>query len=118
MNTQNPHSRRRTGLIWPVFIVVSFIWAVSLGAVFVERWSEDLPPVDRVYRLQEQTCKARYRDAAALDRCLRIMELERFQARSIMIANRVLASLAPPLIGFGVLVYLRRRRTAERKPGT
>ncbi|UUX49731.1 hypothetical protein NUH88_20325 [Nisaea acidiphila] len=73
--------------------------------------------MERTFSLREQTCIARYRDAEARDRCLSIMLLERFQTRSIMIANRTLACLALPLIGFGLLVYLRRRRTAERKTG-
>lgn len=104
-------------MFWPVFLVVSFVWAAALGALFVSRWSGDIAPVEQTYTLREQTCKARYREAEARDRCLLIMDLERFQARSIMVANRALACLAPPLIGFGVLVYLRRRRTAGKDRG-
>ncbi|WP_420405362.1 hypothetical protein [Nisaea sp.] len=101
-------------MIWPVFATVSLLWIGAFAWLFLVRWSEDIAPVDRTYLLREQACIASYRDPEARDRCLLIMELERFQTRSIMVANRVLAGASLPLIGFGVLVYLGRRRTGRK----
>lgn len=101
----------RFSLIWAL---ISLIWVVPLAIFFLNRWDRDMAPVDRTYLLRAQTCKASYRDQDAQDRCLLIMELERFQSSSIMTANRVLACAAPPLIGLGLLVYLRRRRCRYR----
>jgi len=111
------HSRAKPlkfRMIWPVFFAVSIIWISAFSWLFLNRWSDDLAPVERTYLLREQSCKAAYRDAEARNRCLAIMQLESFQTRSIMIANRVLASASLPLIGFGILVYLGRRRTAGK----
>ncbi|MBO6561270.1 MAG: hypothetical protein JJ959_12070 [Nisaea sp.] len=103
-----------SSVIWPAFIAVSILWIGAFAWLFLDRWSEDLAPVERTYMLQEQTCKAAYRETEARDRCILIMELDRFQSRSIMIANRVLACASLPLIGFGILVYLGRRRTGKK----
>ncbi|MEP2186269.1 hypothetical protein [Roseibium sp.] len=97
--------------------LISLIWLIPLAFFFLNRWDQDLAPVDRTYLLRAQTCKASYREQDAQDRCLLIMELEHFQSRSIMTANRVLACAAPPLIGLGLLVYLRRRRSQGRSRG-
>lgn len=116
MQHNEPVLSTRMRLIWLLFLVVSGLWIAGFGFLFVGRWSTDLAPVDRTYVLREQTCKARYREVDARERCLLIMDLERFQTRSIMIANRALACLGPPLIGFGVLVYLRRRNSRRKGP--
>lgn len=108
---QSSAKNGRISLLW---IVPALIWMLPLAAFFLSQWEQDLAPVERNYVLREQTCKARYRDQEAQDRCLTIMRLERFQSGSIMIANRVLACAAPPLIGFTILVYLRRRRSRRK----
>lgn len=104
----------KSSLIWPAFATASILWIGAFSWLFIARWPEDLAPVDRTYILREQTCKATYRETAARDRCLLIMDLERFQTRSIMIANRVITCTSLPLIGFGILVYLGRRRTGRK----
>lgn len=103
-----------SGVIWPAFVAISVLWIGVFCWFFLDRWTENIAPVDRTYLLREQSCKATYRDTDARDRCLLIMELERFQTRSIMIANRALVCASLPLIGFGILVYLGRRRTGRK----
>mgnify|MGYP003628314208 CR=1 FL=1 len=107
-------SSAKSGRISPLWIIPALVWILPLGTFFLTRWEQDLAPVEHTYVLREQTCKARYRDQEAQDRCLAIMRLEQFQSSSIMVANRVLACAAPPLIGFAVLVYLRRRRSRRK----
>lgn len=97
---------------------LSAIWIVA-GSVFVlSTWDGSTQEVLSVYKQRERQCVARYAEPDARERCLQIMELERFQSRSIAMFNRGLLVLGPSLIGFGVLSYLqRRRRTAQkRKP--
>ena len=81
-------------------------------------WGSIMADIDRDYDKREQFCKTRYSDVAARDRCLIVMDLERFQSRSIAIFNRVLLVIGPPLVGFGVVYYLSRRtrRPIARKP--
>ncbi len=109
-----PAKFSRFSFIWAL---VSLIWIIPLAIFFLNRWDQDLAPVDRTYLIRTQTCKASYREQDAQGRCLLIMELEHFQSRSIMTANRMLACAGPPLIGLGLLVYLRRRRSQGRSGG-
>ena len=104
----------KTKLISLLWLLISLSWMLPLGTYFLSGWERDFIPVERTYSVREQSCKATYRDPEARERCLSIMRLERFQSHSIMIANRVLACAAPPLIGFALLVYLRRRQSMRR----
>lgn len=104
----------KTKLISLLWVLVSLIWMLPLGAYFLNSWEADLSPVERTYSAREQSCNAAYSDPEARERCLNIMRLERFQSHSIMIANRALACAVPPLIGFALLVYLRRRQSTVR----
>lgn len=105
---------KKTWLILAAWFAISLLWTILLGSYFLDRWEQQFSPVAHTYLVREQSCKASYSDQAAQERCLDIMKLERFQSHSIMIANRVLACSAPPLIGFGLIVYLRRRRSKSR----
>lgn len=109
-----PHASALFSRFSFIWVLASLIWIVPLAIFFQNRWDRDLAPVDRTYLLRAQTCKANYREQDAQDRCLLIMELEHFQSRNIMTANRVLACAGPPLIGLGLFVYLRRRRSQGR----
>ena len=100
--------------ILPVYIVLSLIWLSSLSVFFLNRWNHDLDPINRTYSARTQICSANYSEPKAQKRCIQIMDLEHFQSRSIMIANRVLACTIPPLIGLGLLVYLGRRHSGGR----
>ena len=102
--------------LFPVYIVLSLIWLSSLSVFFLNRWDHDLGPIDSNHAARIKICMANYSEPKAQKRCTRIMDLEHFQSRSIMIANRVLACVIPPLIGLGLLVYLGRRHAGEKSP--
>lgn len=93
-----------------IWLAVSLAWAAALGAWFWTAWPGHVAPVEAKFVGRETFCGARYADPAQRDRCIIIMDLERFQARSIMMFNRGLALFGPPLIALGVIVYLHRPR--------
>lgn len=100
-------------LAFVLWIAGSLLWAAPWGLFFAASWPDHAAPVRSEYFGREQFCKSRYGEPTAQDRCITIMELERFQSFSIMIANRTLVALLPPLIALGALVYLRGRGRAK-----
>jgi hypothetical protein len=107
-------SERRIALV--AWLVVSILWVGALGVWFWSAWPNHVAPVEAQFVGREGFCGARYDDPAARERCVIIMDLERFQARSIMMFNRGLALLGPPLIGLGLIHYLRRPRMPRPRP--
>lgn len=89
---------------------LSALWAAVWLVVVLINWERSMAEVNAVYKQRENQCMARYSDAEARERCMLIMDLERFQTRSIAAFNRWLLIAGPPLIGLGVVVYLYRRR--------
>jgi hypothetical protein len=102
-----PRVRSLAFMIWAG---LSAIWIVA-GSIFVlSTWENSTRAVRETYKQRERQCVARYAEADARERCLLIMDLERFQSRSIAMFNRGLLVLGPPLVGFVVVAYLQRRR--------
>ena len=73
--------------------------------------------IHALYEKRERQCIARYPEKAARERCLLIMDLERFQSRSIAIFNRTALVLGPPLIGLGAMAFLRRKSAGKSRKG-
>ena len=97
-------------LAFMIWAGCSTIWIV-LAAIFVATtWDSSTREIHEVFEERERRCQSRYAEPAARERCLAIMELERFQSRSIAIFNRTTLVLAPPLLGFGAVMFTRRRR--------
>jgi hypothetical protein len=51
----------------------------------------------------------------ARERCLVIMDLEKFQGQAIAIFNRFALAFTPPLIGVFILFYMIRKPTPKKK---
>jgi hypothetical protein len=93
------------------------LWIVAAAVFVFMTWESSTREIHQVFEQRERGCISRYADVQARERCLIIIDLERFQSRSIAIFNRSLMVLAPPLLGFGAVLFLHRRqsRPARRK---
>jgi hypothetical protein len=107
-----PLTRPLAFLIWAG---LSTIWILAGSIYVLSTWTSSTREVHDLYERRESQCISRYSDLQARARCLVIMDLERFQSRSIAMFNRGLLILGPPVIGFGVVSYLRRRRGQAKK---
>ena len=102
-------------LAFVIWAGLSTIWIVA-GSIFVlSTWEDSTREVFDIYKHRERQCVARYAEPGARERCLLIMDLERFQSRSIAMFNRGMFILGPPLIGIATVMYIQRRRPPIKK---
>ena len=107
-----PFVRSYLFLAW---IVLALAWAVGAAAWTTITWSGAMAGITAEYQSRETFCRSRYGgDPPARDRCIVIMELERFQTRSVAVFNRALLGVGPPLAGFAAALWWHRRQ--QRKP--
>lgn len=86
------------------------LWVAACLVVVIITWEQSMAEVRGLHEQRERECNARYSAPDARERCMLLMDLERFQARSVAMFNRWLLIAGPPLIGLGAVVYLHRRR--------
>jgi hypothetical protein len=99
-----------------VWAGLSVIWIAAALFFVLSTWESSTHAVHELYDQRERQCVSRYADPQARERCLIIMDLERFQSRSIAMFNRAMLVLGPPILGLGIPLYFhRRRRPAPRK---
>jgi hypothetical protein len=101
-----PLTRSLAFMIWAGF---SAVWIVAAAILVFSTWQSSTAEIHQIYEQRERGCVSRYAEPQARERCLIIMDLERFQSRSIAMFNRAMLILGPPLLGFGVVLNLRRR---------
>lgn len=102
-------------LAFMVWAGCSTVWIVAAALFVFTTWESSTREIHEVFDAREQRCLSRYSEPAARERCLAIMELERFQSRSIAMFNRTMLVLGPPLLGFGGVMIVRRRRAPSRE---
>lgn len=107
-----PLARTVAVMIW---LGLSAIWIVVTAIFVVWTWESSTQELHDLYEKRERQCVSRYSAPDARERCLVIMELERYQSRSIAMFNRGLLVLGPPLLGLGIVVYSRRRKQTVQK---
>ena len=73
-----------------VYFLLSTFWIVGASIFVVASWEKAQTSITSIYKKREIHCKVRYVNTEARERCLKIMDLERFQQRSISIFNNVL----------------------------
>lgn len=99
-----------------IWVGLTSIWIVATLFFVLSTWTTSTRELHNIYEFRESQCAARYSAPVARERCLAIMDLERFQSRSIAMFNRGMLILGPPLIGFGMVAYLRlRKRPAPKR---
>lgn len=99
-------------MIWAGCTVV---WVAATATLVLTTWRSSTSEIHEVFKERERQCLSRYSEPRARERCLAIMELERFQSRSIAIFNRSMLVLGPPMLGFGAVLFVRRRRSRAEK---
>jgi hypothetical protein len=95
-------------MIWAGFSVV---WVVATAILVLTTWQSSTGEIQEIFKERERQCLSRYSEPRARERCLAIMELERFQSRSIAMFNRTMLVLGPPMLGFGGVLFVRRRKS-------
>ena len=100
-----------------IWVGLSTLWIMVTSIFVLSAWTTSTREIHEIYERRANQCTARYTDPLARERCLTIMDLERFQSRSIVMFNRGMLILGPPLIGFSMVAYLhlRKRSTPKRK---
>ena len=93
-------------MIWSIG---STLWILAWLGYFLFAWPSTMAPINKQFDKRELTCKTRYYEKAPQGRCILIMDLERYQARSIAMANRALAMFVPPILGFVAVRVFRSR---------
>ena len=93
-------------VIFLIWASVSLVWVLASSVGGVVTWGPSIQGIHAVYKQRENQCTARYPDPLARERCLQIMNLERFQAQSISILNRFLLVACPPIVSFGLVFFL------------
>jgi len=104
-------------LVFMIWIGFSVIWVVAAGLLVIMTWQSSTSEIHEVFVERERRCLSRYSEPQARERCLTIMELERFQSRSIAMFNRTILVMGPPLLGFGAVLFVRRRKSPTSKDG-
>ena len=92
-----------------VYFLLSTFWIVGASIFVVASWEKAQTSITSIYKKREIHCKVRYVNTEARERCLKIMDLERFQQRSISIFNNVLLIFGLPLTGLFVVTYFIRK---------
>ncbi|MDA1310596.1 MAG: hypothetical protein O2985_13465 [Proteobacteria bacterium] len=102
----------------PAFMIwagVSTLWIVIWLSIVISSWDSAMAGINALHIQRVNRCVSNYADMAARERCLILMDLEQFQARSVSIFNRALGIGGPPLFGLMVVLYLGRR--SKSSPG-
>ena len=92
-----------------ICLLLSTFWIVGASIFVVSSWEKAQTSITSFYKKREIHCKVRYVNTEARERCLKIMDLERFQQRSILIFNNVLLIFGLPLTGLFVVTYFIRK---------
>lgn len=102
-------------LAFMIWTGCSVAWIVSTAIFVYTTWESSTRGIHELFQERERRCISRYSDPRARERCLAIMELERFQSRSIAVFNRATLVLGPPLLGLGGVLFVRRRNSPTAK---
>ena len=100
-----------------VYISLSIIWVTGSFVSIAATWGQSQTSVNLLYKKRESQCKASYINMEARERCLGIMDLEKFQGQAIAIFNRFSLGFGPPLIGIFILFYMIRKSAPKKKRG-
>ena len=102
-------------LAFMIWAGCSAVWIVAAAIFVLSTWESSTREIHEVFEERERRCVSRYSEPRARERCLAIMELERFQSRSIAMFNWTMLVLGPPLLGFGAVLFVRRRNSRTPK---
>ncbi len=97
-----------------IWLLLSLLWIGGTTPLAISGWGSVTSAADQHHSGRVAFCRGRYGDAAARQRCIDVMDLERFQDLAKAVFNRVLLVLGPPGLGLGVLVWFRR--SAKNRP--
>ena len=100
-----------------IYISLSIIWITGSFVGIAATWAQSQTSVKFLYKKRESQCKASYINMEARERCLVIMDLEKFQGQAIAIFNRFALAFGPPLIGVFILFYMIRKFAPKKKRG-
>jgi hypothetical protein len=100
-----------------IYISLSVFWITGSFIGIVTTWEQSQTNTKLLYKKRENQCKMGYISMDARERCLVIMNLERFQGQAIAIFNRSFLAFGPPLIGVFILFYMIRNSTPKKKRG-
>ena len=100
-----------------IYVSLSILWITGSFIVIATTWGQSQTDVNFLYEKRESQCKANYISMEARERCLVIMDLEKFQGQAIAIFNRFALAFTPPLIGVFILFYMIRKPTPKKKRG-